>query len=38
MDRLMFVKKKEKDKSEIFKNLWLSVGYYILRCKGTTKK
>ena len=38
MDRLMFVRVEEKDKSEIFKNLWHSVGYYILRCKITQKK
>jgi len=25
----MFIRIEEKDKSEIFKNLWHSVGYYI---------
>ena len=29
MNRLMFIRIEEKDKSEIFKNLWHSVGYYI---------
>jgi hypothetical protein len=31
----MFIRIEEKDKSEIFKNLWHSVGYYFLRCKIT---
>jgi hypothetical protein len=38
MDRLMFIRIEEKDKSKIFKNLWHNDGYYILRCKITKNK